>query len=74
MIIIQWYKKPSTFTTKNWVEVNVISRRRYSANSQIKFKTLMLNSNLCDYSVACILFKDAITFTGDARPGYIAAT
>ena len=34
----------------------------------------MLNSNLCDYSVACILFKDAIKFTGDARPGYIAAT
>ena len=34
----------------------------------------MLNSNLFDYSAAVILFKDAIKFTGDARPGYIAAT
>ena len=37
----------SIFRTKNWIEVNDISHGTHSANSQIKFKTLMLRSNLC---------------------------
>ena len=36
--------------TKNWVEVNDNARGRYKRNSQIKFKTKMLNSHPCDYS------------------------
>ena len=32
------------FRTKNWVEINDDSRGTYNANSQIKFKTLMLRS------------------------------
>ena len=32
-----------------------------STNSQIRFKTTMLRSSLCDYSVAYIVVKGAIT-------------
>ena len=43
--------QPSKFRTKKWVEINDDSRRTYSTNSQIKFKTPMLKSNLCDYVI-----------------------
>ena len=56
--------QPSKFRTKNWVEINDESRGTYNVNSQIKFKTVMLKSNLCDYSDACILVKGTITITG----------
>ena len=46
--------QPSKFRTKNWVEVNYESRGTYNVNSQIKFKTSMLSSILCDYSDAYI--------------------
>ena len=53
--------QPSKFKTKNWFEVNDESRGTYNVNSQIKFKTTMLKSSLCDYSDACILVKGTIT-------------
>ena len=56
--------QPSKFRTKNWIEINDESRRTYNANSQIKFKTTMLKSSLCDYSDAYILAKGTITITG----------
>ena len=56
--------QPSRFRTKNWVEINDESRGTYNVNSQIKFKTTMLKSSLCDYSDACILVKGTITITG----------
>ena len=56
--------QPSKFRTKNWVEINGESRGTYNANSQIKFKTTMLKSSLCDYSDAYILVKGTITITG----------
>ena len=56
--------QPSKFRTKNWVEINDESRGTYNVNSQIKFKTTMLKSNLCDYSDAYILVKGTITITG----------
>ena len=40
---------------KNWVEINDESRGTYNVKSQIKFKTTMLKSSLCDYSDAYIL-------------------
>ena len=52
------------FTTKNWVEINDESGGTYNVNSQIKFKTTMLKSSLCDYSDAYILVKGKITTTG----------
>ena len=42
--------KTSKFKTKNWVEINDESRGTYDVGSQIKFKTTMLKSSLCDYS------------------------
>ena len=47
--------QPSTFRTRNWIEINDESRGVYNVNSQIKFKTTMLKSSLCDYSDACII-------------------
>ena len=43
--------QPSKFRTKNWVEINDESRRTYTSN-EIRFKTTILRSNLCDYADA----------------------
>ena len=56
--------QPSKFRIKNWVEINDQSRGTYNVHSQIKFKTTMLKSILCDYSDAYILVKGRITITG----------
>ena len=56
--------QPSKFRTKNWVEINDESRGTYNVNNQIKFKTTMLKSSLCDYSDAYILVKETITING----------
>ena len=61
--------QPSKFRTKNWVEVNDESRGTYSVNSQIKFKTLMLRSRLCDYSDVYILVSATITVPNTAAAG-----
>ena len=58
--------QPSKFKTKNWVEINGESRGTYNVNSQIKFKTTMLKSSLCDYSDAYILVKGTITVNNTA--------
>ena len=55
--------QPSKFRTRNWVEVNDESRGTYTSND-LKFKTTMLRSNLCDYADAYILVKGIITVTG----------
>ena len=55
--------QPSKFRTRNWVEINDDSRGTYT-NSDIKFKSTMLKSNLCDYSDAYILVKGEIKITG----------
>ena len=54
---------PSKFRTRNWVEINDESRENYT-NSDIRFKTTMLRSNLCDYADSYILVKGTITITG----------
>ena len=59
--------QPPKFRTKNWVEINDESRGTYNANSQIKFKTTMIGSSLCDYSDACILVKENITIINTAN-------
>ena len=56
--------QPSKFRTKSWVEINYESRGAYNVNSQIKFKTTMLKSSLCDYSDAYFLVKGTITING----------
>ena len=53
--------QPSKFRTKNWVEINDESRGVYTTGCDIKFKTTMLRSSLCDYSDAYILVKGNIS-------------
>ena len=64
----------SKFKTRNWVEINDESRATYTGNN-IKFKTAMLRSHLCDYADAFILVKGTTTITGvgdndNARQAY----
>ena len=56
--------EPSKFRTKNLVEINDESKKSYNTGSDIKFKTTMQRSNLCDYVDAYILVKGTITITG----------
>ena len=63
--------QPSKFRTRNWVEINDESRGAY-VTSQIKFKTTMLKSSLCDYSDAYILVKGTISVTNTAAAGVAA--
>ena len=58
--------KPSKFRTRNWVEINDDIRGAYSPNKQIRFKTAMLRSSLCDYSDAYILVKGNISVNDTA--------
>ena len=58
--------QPSKFKIKNWIEINDKSRGTYNVNSQIKFKTTMLKSSLCDYSDAYVLVKGTITINNTA--------
>ena len=64
--------QPSKFRTRNWVEINDEARGTYSPNKQIKFKTSMLRSSLCDYSDAYILVKGNITVNNTAADGATA--
>ena len=56
----------SKFRAKNLVEMIDESRATYAVNKQIKFKTSMLRSILCDYSDAYILVKRNISVNNTA--------
>ena len=56
--------QPSKFRTKNWVEIDDESKESYNTGSDIKFKTTMLRSNLCDYADAYMLVIGTVTITG----------
>ena len=58
--------KPSKLRTRNWVEINDDIRAAYSPNKQIRSKTAMLRSSLCDYSDAYILVQGNITVNSAA--------
>ena len=64
--------QPSKFKTRNWAEINDEARGTYSPNKQIKFKTAMLRSSLCDYSDAYILAKGNITVNNTVAEGAAA--
>ena len=51
----------TNFRTKRWVKINDQSGGMYNVNSQIKFKTSIFRSSLCDYSDAYILVTTTIT-------------
>ena len=55
--------KVPRFITKKWIEVHDqtgTAENRYNPNKQIRFKTSMLRSDLCDYSDAYIVIGDII--------------
>ena len=58
--------QPFKFRTKKWVGINDESKESYNTGSDIKFKTTMLTSNLCDYADAYIVVKGTIKVTGAA--------
>ena len=64
--------KSSKLRTRNWVEINDDIRAAYSRNKQIRFKTAMLRSILCDYSDAYILVKGNLTVNNNAGAGTAA--
>ena len=56
--------KVPRFITKKWIEVHDqfgTAESRYNSKKQIRFKTSMLRSDLCDYSDACVVVKGNIT-------------
>ena len=56
--------QPSKFRTRNWVEIN--DERWGAYNNNIKFKTSMIRSNVCDYSDVYIHVKRTITVPNTA--------
>ena len=61
------WNKPSKFRTRNWVQISNDITGSYSPNKQIRFKTTMLRSSLCDYSDAYILVKEKISVNAAAN-------
>ena len=58
------------FVTKNWIEVYDQSQRNYDVNKELRIKTSLLRSDLCDFNDAYIVVKGNIsvnkkTFTAD---------
>ena len=51
------------FVTKKWVEVYDQTQENYDVNKEIRIKTSMLRSDLCDSSDAYIVVKGNITVT-----------
>ena len=56
-------KDLSRFVTKKWIEVYDQSEKNYNPNKEIRIKTSMLRSDLCDFSDAYIVVKGNITVT-----------
>ena len=61
--------KPSKFRTRSWIEINDHIIGAYSPNKQIRFKTAMLRSSLCDCNDAYILGKGNIAVNNTAGAG-----
>ena len=49
------------FVTKKWIEVYDQSEENYNANKEIRIKTSMLRSDLCNFSDVYIFVKGTIT-------------
>ena len=54
-------KDLSRFVTIKWIEVYDQSEKNYNSNKEIRIKTSMLRSDLCDFSEAYIVVKGTIT-------------
>ena len=52
------------FVTKKWIKVYDQSGGNYNINKEVRIKTSMLRSDLCDFSDTYIIVKGTITITG----------
>ena len=67
----------SKYLTKKWNELNHLSGGQYSVNKNIRFKTPMLISVLCDYSNLYIIVKGTINlkvYGNNDMPGKLCCT
>ena len=55
--------KVPRYITKKWIEVHDQSGETYNTTKQIRFKTSMIRSDLCDFSDASIVVKGKITIS-----------
>ena len=49
------------FRIKSWIEINDDPRATYNTRNQIRLKTTMLKSSLCDYNGGYIFVEGTIT-------------
>ena len=54
-----------SFGTDKWIEVHHQSEKNYTVNKEIRIKTSMLRSDLCDFIDAYIVVEEHITLEGD---------
>ena len=55
----------SKLVTIKWIEINNLSGGQFSVKKNVRFKTSILRSDLCDYSDAYIVVKGRISVTGN---------
>ena len=62
-------KDLTRFVTKKWIEVYDQSGKNYNVNKEIRIKTPMLRSNLCDFNDGYSVVKGyiAVTEPDDAK-------
>ena len=65
-VVLSASNKPSKFRTRNWVEISDDISGTCPPNKQIRFKTTLIRSSLCDYSDAYILVKRNISLNNTA--------
>ena len=62
--------KVPRFVTKKWVEIYDESGGTYNVNKEIRFKTPILRSDMCDYSDSYIVVKGKTTVTNPKNNAY----
>ena len=63
--IISDNKDLPRYVTKKWIQVSDQSEKNCNVNKEIRIKTLMLWSDLCDFSDAYSVVKGDITLEGN---------
>ena len=58
--------KVPRFVTKKWIEIHPQSTSNFKTSKEIKFKTPMLRSDLCDYSEAYVWVKGNVSASNAA--------
>ena len=62
--------KVPRFITKKWIKIHDQPGGTYNTNKQVRFKTSLLRSDLCDYSDAYIVVQGKITVADPNNDAY----